>query len=230
MAKRIDAMAVSFIVATAIMLGSSKAWAYDWLQFNGDPQHSGNNTAETIISPANVASLTRKFQIDLPAVVDGAPVLLQGVTTATGVRDVLFVTTTGGDLVAIDAQTGIQLWVRRHPAGMCTVNNGLAPCYTTSSPAIDPNRQLVYSYGLDGYVHKHRIFDGTEIMDGTWPELTTTKGFDEKGSSALALATSKGVTYLYAVHGGYPGDRGDYQGHVTAIELATGAQRVFNAM
>jgi hypothetical protein len=31
------------------------------------------------------------------------------------------------------------------------------------------------------------------------------------------------------VHGGYPGDNGDYQGHVTAINLATGAQNVFNA-
>src|SRR5207237_8672903 len=36
--------------------------------------------------------------------------------------------------------------------------------------------------------------------------------------------------FLYAVHGGYPGDNGDYQGHVTAIDLATGTQRVFNAM
>jgi hypothetical protein len=32
------------------------------------------------------------------------------------------------------------------------------------------------------------------------------------------------------VHGGYPGDNGDYQGHVTAIDLTTGAQRAFNAM
>ncbi len=35
--------------------------------------------------------------------------------------------------------------------------------------------------------------------------------------------------YLYVVHGGYPGDNGDYQGHLTTIDLATGAQTVFNA-
>ena len=62
-----------------------------------------------------------------------------------------------------------------------------------------------------------------------WPQPTTLKGFDEKGSSALAIATSNGTTYLYVVHGGYPGDNGDYQGHVTAINLGTGAQKVFNA-
>src|SRR5204863_421310 len=63
---------------------------------------------------------------------------------------------------------------------------------------------------------------------GGWPQLATLKGYDEKGSSALAIATSGGVKYLYAAHAGYPGDQGDYQGHVTAINLATGAQKVFN--
>ena len=48
--------------------------------------------------------------------------------------------------------------------------------------------------------------------------------------SALSIATaSSGVTYLYVANGGYPGDAGDYQGHITAINLATGAQKVFNA-
>jgi hypothetical protein len=38
-----------------------------------------------------------------------------------------------------------------------------------------------------------------------------------------------GTSYLYAASGGYPGDRGDYQGHLTTINLRTGAQTVFNA-
>ena len=92
-----------------------------------------------------------------------------------------------------------------------------------------PTGQYVYSYGLDGYVHKYQAGDGIEIVTGGWPQITTLKGFDEKGSSALSFATSAGNTYLYVTHGGYPGDNGDYQGHVTAINLATGAQKVFNA-
>ena len=35
---------------------------------------------------------------------------------------------------------------------------------------------------------------------------------------------------LYVTHGGYIGDGGDYQGHVTTINLATGAQVVFNTL
>jgi outer membrane protein assembly factor BamB len=209
---------------------ATDAAAYDWLQFNGNAQHSGNNTQEKTIGPANVGSLQQLFQVTLPAVADGAPAYLSGVSTPTGVRDLLFLTTKAGHIVALDAHTGAQVWEHQYPAGTCRINNGFSPCYTTSSPAIDPNRQYVYSYGLDGYVHKYQVGDGTEITGGGWPELATLKPFNEKGSSALSIATTQdGTTYLYVTNGGYPGDRGDYQGHVTAINLANGTQHVFNA-
>ncbi len=217
------------IGALVLSLATESVRAYDWLQFGGDAQHSGNNAAEATLSPANVGSLVQKYQATLPATADGAPVFLEGVTTPSGVKDLLFVTTRDGRIIALDAQDGAQVWSHQYSAGTCQINNTGGACYTTSSPAIDPSGDWVYSYGLDGYVHKYQIGDGTEIIVGGWPELTTLKGFDEKGSSALAMATSNGVSYLYVVHGGYPGDNGDYQGHVTAINLATGAQKVFNA-
>ncbi|MCA1669967.1 MAG: PQQ-like beta-propeller repeat protein, partial [Thermomicrobia bacterium] len=56
------------------------------------------------------------------------------------------------------------------------------------------------------------------------------KGSDEKGSSALNIATAaNGTSYLYVAHAGYAGDGGDYQGHLTTINLADGSQHVFNA-
>lgn len=204
---------------------------YDWLQFGGDPAHSGNNTRETGISATTVAQLTRTFQVTLPAVADGAPVLLTAVSTASGVRDLLFVTTKDGRLLALDAHTGATIWSVQHGSSTCRINNGSSVCYTTSSPAIDPRRQFVYSYGLEGGVHKHDVATGAETTTGGWPALTSTKTFDEKGSSPLVFATARsGLTYLYMSHGGYPGDRGDYQGHVTAINLADGSQHVFNAL
>jgi hypothetical protein len=64
-----------------------------------------------------------------------------------------------------------------------------------------------------------------------WPEVATVKGFDEKGSSALSTATdSGGTSYLYVTNSGYNGDLGDYQGHLTAINLSTGNQIVFNSL
>jgi hypothetical protein len=207
---------------------TAPAWAYDWLQFGGNPQHSGNNTSETALTAANVSSLASMYTAPLPSTADGAPVFLEDVTTPLGVKNLLFVTTKDGWIVALDAQTGTTVWSHQNGPGGCKINNGSSDCYTTSSPVIDPNRLYVYSYGLDGNVHKYQVGDGTPITTGGWPALATFKGYDEKGSSALSTATSAGVTYLYVTHGGYPGDAGDYQGHVTAINLANGAQKVFN--
>jgi outer membrane protein assembly factor BamB len=203
----------------------------DWPQFDLDEQHSGDNTQETIISPANVGSLGQLFQVTLPAIADGAPVYLSQASTPSGTEDLLFVTTKAGDLVALDAHTGAQVWTNSYPAGSWRINGGPTPCYTTSSPAIDPNRQFVYNYGLDGYVHKYVASTGSEVFGDGWPELATRKNFDEKGSSALSVVTaSDGQSYLYVASSGYLGDQGDYQGHLTAINLATGAQILFNSL
>jgi len=183
-----------------------------------DASHSGFNPFERTIGPGTAARLRVRFRIPLPAVADGAPAYL---SEAAGARDLLFATTKAGHLVAVDAGTGDVLWTRQPASG---------PRYTTSSPAIDPAGVWVYSYGLDGFVHRYRPGDGAEDAENGWPELATRKPEVEKGSSALAIATDRSArTFLYAANGGYPGDQGDYQGHVTAIDLATGAQKVFNA-
>jgi outer membrane protein assembly factor BamB len=197
------------------------ASALDWPQFNLDPQHSGNNSQEHAITPGNVATLHLAYPaVALPAIADGNPVFLEGVSTPTGVKDLLFLTTKSGILLAIDAATGATVWSHQPATG---------PNYTTSSPAIDPNRLYVYSYGLEGQVHKYQVGDGTEITTGGWPELATRKPIVEKVSPALAIVPTAGADYLVVANGGYPGDAGDYQGHVTVINLATGAQNVFNA-
>lgn len=204
---------------------------YNWLQYNGDPAHSGSNSFESLIGAANVASLAKIYQVTLPSAADGAPVYLSGVQTPVGVRSLLFVTTEAGHILALEALTGAVVWSHQVGPGACKVNNGSTACYTTSSPAVDPSLNYVYSYGLDGYVHKYRVGDGLEVIDTSWPELVTRKAFNEKGSSALSIATAtNGTSYLYMPSAGYPGDNGDYQGHVTAINLTTGAQQVFNAV
>lgn len=193
----------------------------DWQQFGYDARHSGVNPLETSLQQSNVATLHVRAKVALPGVVDDAVVLLSGVATPSGVHDVVLATTTAGQLVALDAASGAMLWSHQPASG---------PNYTTSSPAIDPGRRFVYSYGLEGRVHKYRIADGAEVTTGGWPELATHKPQVEKCSPALAVATAaNGHTYLYVANGGYPGDQGDYQGHVTAIDLGSGAQSVWNA-
>ncbi len=207
------AIAVSIATATA-------ARAADWPQFGFDARHDGWNPLEAAIRPANVASLRLLYRVSLPDVADGAPAYLAGAATPHGRRDLLFLTTRDGRLLALDAATGATLWARQPASG---------PRFTTSSPALDPDRLHVYSYGLEGRVHRYAVADGTETVGGGWPQLVTRKPEVEKGSSALTVATAGGHSYLYVANGGYPGDAGDYQGHVTTIDLASGAQRVWNA-
>lgn len=203
---------------------------YNWLQFNGDAQHSGSNTQERVISPENVSRLKLLYHITLPGVADSSPVYLSSVSTPSGLKNLLYLTTRQGHILAIEAKTGNIVWQRQVPAGEC-VYVGKTACFTTSSPAIDPNLKYVYSYGLDGYVHKYQVGDGTEITVGGWPELVTLKNDQEKESAAFSVATVRnGTPYLYVVSSGYPGDFGDYQGHLTTINLLDGSQKVFNTL
>ncbi len=203
-----------------------------WPQFGYDQQHSGNVPNDTAVTTSSVTTLKYAQQVAFPTLIDGAPVYLAGVSTSGGTKDLVFITSSVGTLYALDATTLATVWSKPHGpmGGSCTNASGSA-CWTTSSPAIDPSRSFVYSYGLDGLVHKHQVGDGSEVTSGGWPEVASLKPDVEKGSSALAFATAKnGATYLYVAHAGYYGDAGDYQGHVTTINLGDGSQHVFEAL
>ncbi len=205
-----------------LLLPVPSARGSDWPQFNLDSRHSGASLQESTIHAGNVATLHVRYHVTLPSVAAGAPVFLQGVATPQGTLDLLYLTTKDGRLLALDAASGSIVWSRQPATG---------PGVTYSSPAIDPNRQFVYTYGLDGKIHKYQVGDGTEITGGGWPQVATLKPDVESGASALSIAaTAGGATYLYAANAAYPpGEAGDVQGHVTAVDLATGAQTVWNA-
>ncbi|HYM62642.1 MAG TPA: PQQ-binding-like beta-propeller repeat protein [Thermoanaerobaculia bacterium] len=194
----------------------------DWMQFSSTSPDSPR-TAAPAVSTANASKLRLFWRSSLPETADTSPVYVSGVPTPDGAHDLLIVGTNRGRVIAIDAHNGLTVWSHAPPPG---------PQYTTASPAVDPNGQWVYAYGLDGFVHKYAIGNGTESLGNGWPELVTLKGDVEKASSALSIATARdGSTHLYITVAGYPdpGDAGDYQGHLTAIDLKTGAQKVFNA-
>ncbi|MDR3387220.1 MAG: PQQ-binding-like beta-propeller repeat protein [Rudaea sp.] len=195
------------------------AHATDWLQFGSDAAHGSYNSAERGYSTATGNQLAFA-PVTLPAVADSAPIFVGDVATGTGIRDLLLVATMDGSLLALNAADGSLVWSQK-PAG--------AGMVTTGSPAVEPGRQYVYAYGLDGKVHKYQLGDGTEVLATGWPQVSTLKPDVEKGASALTIATTGGAaTYLYSVTNSYY-DGGDYQGHLTSINLSTGVQAVFNA-
>jgi len=188
-----------------------------WPMFDGDAQKSGVNTSETIVTTNTVKSLKQLWQTTLPEASDGSPIYLSNVTTQQGFKNLIFITTEGGSLVAIDDATGTKVWQQDTQGSSGVI---------TSSPVLDPGFQFVYSYGKDGKVHKYSVGSGSENTTGGWPFTATSIPNVEKGSSALTI----GNGYLYVSISAYVGDNGNYVGHIAAKNLTTGATSVFNVL
>jgi len=193
----------------------------DWLSLDDQPDTDAK-TADVLL-PSSLHALSENWHTSLPETCDGSPVYVSAIRTPEGTRDLLIMTTMAGRLIALDANTGAVIWQTTPAKG---------PRWTTSSPAVSPDRRLVYSYGLDGYVHRYSIGNGVELEGYGWPQLITRKGDVEKVSSALSVVTTKDDhSYLYVTTAGYPepGDAGDYQGHLVVIDLETNSRAIFNA-
>src|SRR5581483_3981763 len=122
-----------FALALLACASAAPALATDWPKFGYDQAASGNNTAEKGFSSARNSYLYARGVALLDGtsvLVDSVPVYLGGVATPSGTKNLLFVVTTGGALLALDAANGSTLW-QQQPTGRGTLTNG--------SPAIDPN-------------------------------------------------------------------------------------------
>jgi outer membrane protein assembly factor BamB len=152
----------------------------------------------------------------LPAPAESSLVVVGDVAVDGGQRSMLFATTKTGTLAAYDARTGQPLWQQ----------STKGPNTTFAAPVIDPSHAYVYSYGLDGFVHKYASATGTQSTSKPWPVKVTKIPNTEQGSSALTIAFGK----LYVALSGYPGDDGFYVGHVVAIDLASGKVTLWNTV
>lgn len=223
----------------AALLATTTAGAADWRQFGYDAAHGGHNTAETAIGAGNVTQLVSRYAtaVVLPAKVDGAPVYAGAIATAGGTRNLLFLlgsdglsdfSATTSTLMAVDAADGSLVWSKAVSGSSFDSRQ-----HASSSPAIDAAKQYVYSYAIDGYVHKYRIGDGNEVQasgPAGWPAQVSLKPDVEKAASSLTIVAAGGREYLVAVTDGYNGDGGDYQGHLVSIDLGSGTRKVFNFM
>lgn len=189
----------------------------DWPVFGFDSARTSVNAHETTLTPQTVGGLRRLWSITLPDIADSSPVYLHTLRLASGATsDILYLTTRDGHLVAVDAANGHILW--------SVHNSGVR--YTTASPAIDPSRAFVYSYGLDGTLRKFTTVAGTQVTGGGWPVRITTMPQTEKVSSPLNIGNGR----VYVTTAGYPGDAPPYQGHVVAQRLGDGTTQVFNSL
>ncbi len=208
--------------ATAALcaLVATDAFAADWLQWGYDPAHGGNNPDETTIDASNVSQLTRRYQITMSATANVAPVFASAIETSSGTKDLLFVTAQSGRITAFDATTGDVVWSQN--------TSGTSPTESSARDRSEPPVRLRLRRRRQSTQvsdrRRHRNHDRRLAAD------RNAEANVEKGASAISWGVSGGTTYLYAVNNGYVGDGGDYQGHITTINLSTNEQKVFNSL
>ena len=126
----------------------------------------------------------------------------------------------GGDhhirrTLGLDAASGALLWTFS-PSSYSNLA-GTAQI-TTATPVADPSGRYAYAASPDGFIHKLRVGDGSEVRSGAWPASVTRNPAHEKIASALNLDGR----YVLVTTGGYIGDIPPYQGKVLSIDRPSG--------
>jgi outer membrane protein assembly factor BamB len=184
--------------------------AQDWPEFGYDPQRSDAGPLDTGITAANVGQLQLRT-VRLDGIADSSAIALDGVVVDGARRDVVVVTTSYGNTIAIDPATGARLWEFRARGVNRTPGN---PQVTTASPVADPDLRSVYAAAPSGVIVKLSLATGRL----QWSRSITFDPVHEKIASALNISGP----FVVAVTGGYIGDIPPYDGHVVTIDRSTG--------
>jgi hypothetical protein len=156
--------------------------------------------------------------VQLPGTVDSSPIYLKDVTVEGAVHDALFVTTSYGIALAIDARTGAVLWQYTPSSYANLAGSGQI---TTASPVADPSRAWIYAASPDGFIQKLSVADGSVA----WRVPITRLPKREKIASSLNVAHG----HVIATTSGFF-DKAPYQGHVVMISGAGRILSVWNAL
>jgi outer membrane protein assembly factor BamB len=207
------------IVLTILMfVGAIELQAQDWPKYGFDAASSGV-AAGVHLDTAKLGSLTRQ-QVSLDGTVDSSAVYLRHAAVAGVFHDVVFVTTTYGKTIAIDADHGTVLW-EFTPASASRLEGTYR--ITNATPVIDPDRTYLYAASPDGMVRKLTVAEGRVV----WSASVTRLPEREKIASPLGYFQGK----IIVATDGYIGDHPPYQGHVVLLDAPTGERlQVWNSL
>lgn len=209
--------AVALAIAAGLLPGSNSPAATraggDWTRFGYDAARSSSGPARTGITAANVRRL-RLQRVRLDGTADSSPVYARSVRVGGRTRDVFVVTTSYGRTEAIDASTGHVEWRFTPRSYGDLAGSGQI---TNATPVVSTDRRYVFAAAPDGKLYKLSLATGRSV-GGRWPVTITRDPRHEKLGPALNL--SRGL--VLEGTGGYVGDAPPYQGHVVAVDAASG--------
>jgi hypothetical protein len=191
--------------------------------YHNDVARTGQNTQETILTPANVnaTQFGKLFSVAVDGVVYAQPLYLSAVAIAGGMHNVLYVATEHDSVFAIDADSGtVYAQASLIPAGGSTVNSDsdlhcgdLVPeVGITGTPVIDPATGTLYVVAkskVNGLFHQylHALDTGTlaEKFNGPVAIQATVagSGYDASGGVVTFNALQENQRTALLLEGGH---------------------------
>ena len=214
---------IALIFATLTQAQNQQTPAtHDWLTWGGDRDRGGWAKGETEISPATVSGMGLKWKIKLDIAprsevlsTSTAPLVAEGVSTATGPKDIVFVVANDDSVYAIDAAAGTLLWRKKFPASMKPKTDATYLCPNTqnSTPVIDKQSGVIYLITSDGKLRGLSIKNGDDLLPPT--------GFVPPFSRTWRLNLIDGVIYTPVGRG-----CGGAVSHLAAMDIGDPARPV----
>jgi outer membrane protein assembly factor BamB len=201
--------------------------AVDYLTEGVDNGRTGWLKAESVFTVSNVKDTKLLWKVNLltaPRQMHNlfAPLVVERVTTAQGVREIALVAGISDDLIALDAATGQTIWRRRFDSTFVEQPGGrgggtLCPGGQTAVPVVAPaatGAYTVYAVSWDGRLRQLNLADG---QDRVPPEK-----FVPPNGKPYALNLFNGTIYTSTAQGCGGVPNGFY-----AFDLATRRTSVF---
>jgi outer membrane protein assembly factor BamB/mono/diheme cytochrome c family protein len=138
-----------------------------WITFGHDPQRSGFAAEEHAFSPGNVSKLGLEWKTTVPnepLFLNGltAPLMVRGVKTASGDKNLVIVAGSSDHVFALNAETGELAWKQDLKIAQPRPEDGgwLCPNALNATPVIDPARGRVFVVASDGRLNTLDLADG----------------------------------------------------------------------
>lgn len=150
--------------------------ARDWTTWGYDQERTGWNRGETTLTKKNVSRLKLLWNTQLSTSPTDivlstltAPLVAEGVQTAQGATNLVFLLGADDTVFAVSADTGKVLWQKTFANAIAPVHPANWQCSNTANatPVIDKQRGLIFLITSDGKLRGLNLRDGTERMTAT---------------------------------------------------------------
>jgi outer membrane protein assembly factor BamB len=165
-------------VSIALVLPSVLAWGSDWLTDGGNPQRTGWQKDEKILSASSIKDMKLLWKLHLdnePRQMHSLfpPLIVGQLNTKDGPREVAIETGVSDNIYAIDVKKGEVIWKKHFESAYTPPANGgrgggiLCPGGITATPVLAPSstpgKYTIYAASWDGRLHQLNAADGEDV-------------------------------------------------------------------